>query len=89
MREPTTTGLELLSSATRERLSAALARHGRLVYSNSLGAEAIVLTDIIWSHPRSDRSASTQRLPGDYALLERLQHPTDGGRAWPSHAREL
>ena len=34
----------------RAQLADALARYGRLVYSNSLGAEAMVLTDIIWTH---------------------------------------
>ena len=34
----------------RVLLTDALREHGRLVYSNSLGAEAMVLTDIIWSH---------------------------------------
>src|SRR5579863_3730192 len=65
MRAPTTPELELLASATRERLGAALERHGRLVYSNSLGAEAIVLTDLIWSHfPTIEMfSIDTGRLP--------------------------
>ena len=76
MRAPTTPALELLASATRECLGAALERHGRLVYSNSLGAEAIVLTDLIWSHfPQIEMfSIDTGRLPEEtYALLERLQ----------------
>ncbi len=54
----------------------ALARHGRLVYANSLGAEAMVLTDIIWSHlPQIDVfSIDTGRLHEEtYELLERLQ----------------
>ena len=34
----------------REQLAAAVREHGRVVYSNSLGAEAMVLTDIIWTH---------------------------------------
>ena len=57
-------------------MRAALERHGRLVYSNSLGAEAMVLTDIIWSHfPQIEMfSIDTGRLPEEtYALLERLQ----------------
>ena len=42
--------LELQAGRVREHLATALQRHGRLSYSNSLGAEAMVLTDIIWSH---------------------------------------
>ena len=56
----------------RARLAAALARHGRLVYSNSLGAEAMVLTDIIWTHlPQIDMfSIDTGRLHEEtYGLL--------------------
>ena len=60
----------------RARLAAALARHGRLVYSNSLGAEAMVLTDIIWTHlPQIDMfSIDTGRLHEEtYGLLQKLQ----------------
>jgi phosphoadenosine phosphosulfate reductase len=60
----------------RSRLAEALARHGRLVYSNSLGAEAMVLTDIIWTHlPQIDVfSIDTGRLHEEtYGLMERLQ----------------
>jgi phosphoadenosine phosphosulfate reductase len=59
-----------------QRLQQALERHGRLVYSNSLGAEAVVLTDIIWSHfPKIGMfSIDTGRLHEEtYALLERLE----------------
>jgi phosphoadenosine phosphosulfate reductase len=45
-----TASLEGKALAVRELLGAELARHGRLVYSNSLGAEAMVLTDIICSY---------------------------------------
>jgi len=31
-------------------LKAAVREHGRVVYSSSLGAESIVLTDLIWTH---------------------------------------
>jgi phosphoadenosine phosphosulfate reductase len=68
--------LALKTSAIHEHLTQALARHGRLVYANSLGAEAMVLTDIIWSHfPGIDVfSIDTGRLPYQtYALLEKLQ----------------
>lgn len=68
--------LEAKAAAVRDLLADALARHGRLVYSNSLGAEAVVLTDIIWSHlPQIDVfSIDTGRLYEEtHELLERLQ----------------
>jgi phosphoadenosine phosphosulfate reductase len=49
---------------------------GRLVYANSLGAEAIVLTDVIWTYlPRIEVfSIDTGRLHDEtYQLLEKLQ----------------
>jgi phosphoadenosine phosphosulfate reductase len=64
------------ASAVRAVLAAALHTHGRLVYSNSLGAEAMVLTDIIWTHfPAIDVfSIDTGRLHEEtYELLEKLQ----------------
>jgi len=64
------------AAAVQARLAEALARYGRLVYSNSLGAEAVVLTDIIWSHlPQIEVfSIDTGRLHEEtYDLLERLQ----------------
>jgi len=63
-------------AAVRSLLGEAIERHGRLVYANSLGAEAMVLTDIICSHlPRIDMfSIDTGRLHEEtYQLLERLQ----------------
>jgi phosphoadenosine phosphosulfate reductase len=68
--------LEQQAGAARAQLEAALRRFGRLVYSNSLGAEAMVLTDLIWSHlPQIEVfSIDTGRLHEEtYALLERLQ----------------
>jgi len=68
--------LEQKAAAVRTLLTNALARHGRLVYSNSLGAEAMVLTDIIWTHlPQIDVfSIDTGRLYEEtYSLLEQLQ----------------
>ncbi|HEY6483594.1 MAG TPA: phosphoadenylyl-sulfate reductase [Steroidobacteraceae bacterium] len=68
--------LEQMAAAVRGHLSAAVAAHGRVVYSNSLGAEAMVLTDIIWTHvPEIDIfTIDTGRLPEEtYELLERLQ----------------
>jgi phosphoadenosine phosphosulfate reductase len=60
--------LALLRQGVRE--------HGRLVYASSLGAEAMVLTDLIWTHaPAIDIvSIDTGRLPEEtLALLERLE----------------
>jgi phosphoadenosine phosphosulfate reductase len=68
--------LERKTAAVRALLGAALARHGRLVYANSLGAEAVVLTDIIWSHlPQIDMfSIDTGRLYAEtHELLQKLQ----------------
>jgi phosphoadenosine phosphosulfate reductase len=68
--------LERKAAAVRNLLGAALEQHGRLVYSNSLGAEAMVLTDIIWSYlPQVDVfSIDTGRLHEEtYQLLEQLQ----------------
>src|SRR5215470_9496538 len=64
------------AAAVQARLAEALARYGRLAYSNSLGAEAVVLTDIIWTHlPQIEVfSIDTGRLHEEtYELLERLQ----------------
>ena len=68
--------LEQKAVATREQLLAAVREHGRVVYSNSLGAEAMVLSDIIWSHvPEIDVfSIDTGRLHEEtYELLEKLE----------------
>jgi phosphoadenosine phosphosulfate reductase len=68
--------IEHKAAAVRSLLGEALERHGRLVYANSLGAEAMVLTDIICSQlPRIDMfSIDTGRLHEQtYELLERLQ----------------
>src|SRR4029077_10695240 len=68
--------LEHKAAVARELLVRALAQHGELVYANSLGAEAMVLTDIIWTHlPQIDVfSIDTGRLHEEtYELLERLQ----------------
>jgi len=58
-------------------LHRAVAEHGRVVYANSLGAEAIVLTDLICTRvPKIDIvTIDTGRLPDEtLALLERLEH---------------
>ena len=76
MGELPTPRLEQKAAAVRDLLERALARHGRLVYANSLGAEAMALTDIIWTHlPQIDVfSIDTGRLHEEtYELLERLQ----------------
>jgi phosphoadenosine phosphosulfate reductase len=76
MGELPTSELERHTAAVRALLSRALAQYGRLVYSNSLGAEAMVLTDIIWTHlPQIEVfSIDTGRLHEEtYELLERLQ----------------
>src|SRR4029077_16408445 len=68
--------LEHKAAVARELLVRALAQHGRLVYSNSLGAEAMVLTDIIWSHLPQIDVFSIDTGPLDEAaseLLEKLQ----------------
>lgn len=67
---------ESKADAARRLLATELRRHGRLVYSNSLGAEAVVLTDIIWSHlPGIDVfTIDTGRLYEEtYQLMEQLQ----------------
>ena len=38
------------AAASVERLKAAVAEYGQVTYSNSLGAESMVLTDLIWTH---------------------------------------
>ena len=68
--------IEHKAQTVRERLAAALRAHPRLVYANSLGAEAMVLTDIIWTHlPAIDMfSIDTGRLHQEtYDLAEKLQ----------------
>src|SRR5258708_19992106 len=68
--------IERKAAAARALLESQLARHGRLIYANSLGAEAMVLTDIIGSYlPAIDMfSIDTGRLHAEtYELLDRLQ----------------
>jgi phosphoadenosine phosphosulfate reductase len=76
MGEVLTLELEQKATAVRELLAGAVEKHGKVVYSSSLGAEAMVLTDIIWSHlPEIDIfSIDTGRLHQEtYDLLERLE----------------
>ena len=42
--------IEAKSAASVELLNAATREYGKVVYSSSLGAEAMVLTDLIWTH---------------------------------------
>ena len=76
MGELLTLDLEQKVAAVRTRLEQALQEHGRVIYSNSLGAEAMVLTDIIWSTalPIDVFTIDTGRLHEEtYELLEKLQ----------------
>jgi len=68
--------LEAKTAAVRELLAATVRAHGRVVYANSLGAEAMVLTDLIASEiPEIDIvTIDTGRLHEEtYELLEKLQ----------------
>ena len=68
--------LESKAAQVRDFLAAAVQKYGRLVYANSLGAEAMVLTDIIFnSVPEIDIvSIDTGRLHEEsYELLAKLQ----------------
>jgi len=68
--------LESKAATVRELLTGAVREHGNVVYANSLGAEAMVLTDIIFTDvPGIDVvSIDTGRLPEEtYELLEKLQ----------------
>jgi len=68
--------LEHKATAVRELLNETVRQYGPAVYSNSLGAEAMVLTDIIWTHvPEIDIfSIDTGRLHEEtYELLEKLE----------------
>jgi phosphoadenosine phosphosulfate reductase len=68
--------LEAKAAQVREFLAASAQKYGRIVYANSLGAEAMVLTDIICtSLPQIDIvSIDTGRLHEEtYDLLAKLQ----------------
>ncbi|MEJ0008740.1 MAG: phosphoadenosine phosphosulfate reductase family protein [Steroidobacteraceae bacterium] len=72
--------LESKAAQVREFLSGAVREYGRVVYANSLGAEAMVLTDIICtSLPQIDIvSIDTGRLHEEsYELLAKLQRRYD------------
>lgn len=75
MADVLTLELEQLAAAAREQLGAAVREHGRVIYANSLGAEAMVLTDLICVHcPEIEMfSIDTGRLhPETHELLARL-----------------
>lgn len=62
--------------ATIARLQAAVRDYGRVVYSSSLGAESLVLTDLIWTHvPEIEIfTLDTGRLHEEtLSLIERLE----------------
>lgn len=88
MTERLTLELEQMAGAVRKELRAAVQAYGRVTYANSLGAEAMVLTDIICSHvPEIEMfSIDTGRLPPEthevmarleqrYGLRLRVVHP--------------
>jgi phosphoadenosine phosphosulfate reductase len=71
-----TLDLEHQAATLRAFLGDAMREFGRVVYANSLGAEAMVLTDIIATHlPEIDMfSIDTGRLPEEtHELLARLE----------------
>jgi len=64
------------AAASVERLKAAVRDYGTVTYSNSLGAESMVLTDLIWTHvPEIDIfTLDTGRLYEEtYTLIDRLE----------------
>jgi phosphoadenosine phosphosulfate reductase len=75
--EPVPKALAHKAAASAQLLQRAVAEFERVVYANSLGAEAMVLTDLICRQvPQIDIvSIDTGRLPEEtLALLERLEH---------------
>ncbi len=64
------------AAASVERLKAAVTEYGSVTYSNSLGAESMVLTDLIWTQvPEIDIfTLDTGRLNEEtYTLMDRLE----------------
>jgi phosphoadenosine phosphosulfate reductase len=76
MGELLTLELEQMAGQVREQLRAAVRGQGRVTYANSLGAEAMVLTDIICRHvPEIDMfSIDTGRLHREtHELMARIE----------------
>lgn len=74
--EPLSSRLQSLVQDTRALLEQSVREHQDVVYSNSLGAEAMVLTDLIWTHAPEIEvfTLDTGRLPEEtLALLERIE----------------
>jgi phosphoadenosine phosphosulfate reductase len=76
--QPTTIDATLAANVESSLLllRQAVGDYGKVVYASSLGAEAMVLTDLIWTHiPEIDIvSIDTGRLPEEtLGLLERLE----------------
>ena len=68
--------LQIKAANSLAQLRSAVADYKNVTYANSLGAESMVLTDLIWRHvPDIDMfSIDTGRLfPETYDLIERLQ----------------
>jgi phosphoadenosine phosphosulfate reductase len=68
--------LQAKADAARQMLAQAVVDFRDVVYSNSLGAEAMVLTDLIWTHAPEIEifSIDTGRLHEEtYSLLDRVQ----------------
>ncbi|HJS22126.1 MAG TPA: phosphoadenylyl-sulfate reductase [Steroidobacteraceae bacterium] len=68
--------LESKSQAARALLRQTVADFGSVTHASSLGVEAMVLTDIIWTHVPEIQifSVDTGRLPEEtHALLDRVQ----------------
>lgn len=69
-------GLQPKIEATIDQLRAAVQQHSRVVYSSSLGAESLVLTDLIWTHAPQIGifTLDTGRLHEEtLSLIERLE----------------
>jgi phosphoadenosine phosphosulfate reductase len=76
MREPHGDVQERLAASVRAALEAAVHAHGRVVYASSLGAESVVLTDIIFTQvPEIEIfSIDTGRLPQEtHELMARIE----------------
>jgi phosphoadenosine phosphosulfate reductase len=76
MREPHGDVQERLAASVRAALEAAVHTHGRVVYASSLGAESVVLTDIIFTQvPEIEIfSIDTGRLPQEtHELMARIE----------------